>query len=799
MGRSRSKHVRRKCLRLPLFLRSSRHIPGRLSWVGAEFELSRRLACSRFDPTILRICSLAARLCADIPALFPGYQFRVLGRDHCSFQSLASLYAVIIPGHSRLYIGSTVSSCLERYKQHVRDARFVQRGSCRDRFHKALLLCWVPSVFGSSFFLCRLPPGSHVIGSPAREHLILTLRALENELIVRANSLDHGFNSRVNFAASIPLLRPPISHGHIPSARSSVPSLSFVSSPSLVFPSVCLSALLSAHVRLLVNGIFSQRNLEALRSQKLDSLVREADSHIRHGSLSRTRRQHFLQIRQRGFAILRSRVRATSRVAFLRQPLFLVPFSRSIEGLDLRRIILSPEFLEFLPVRVRLCLRESPPCVVYSYNPPLRNLVQNNTFAGSSDTELARIRSSPCRCTSLRYRDFLDPTLGHVWTTNSDVASDPAVRHLLSLPSGFRLPPSFSLDLVFQSIDSLASSFIRSFGISAYELVGWRLMLKQYVRKRLLDSSVSDQHECDPLFSDSVRTALRLFQRDFCVTILDKVPGQFAFVCKKLFLSLLDSQLASGQFSHVVDRSATSIFDEHEHFLSTRCIPRLGPFRSRSKLRASKPKLYIKMHKSTPSVRCISACAGSTLTPLSKLLTSIFRAMLPGYRDIWNLLLVGAGLPRRGFLFISSTSEFVSAISCLNREFRGVLPLDCTLSTFDFSTLYDSIPLGDLEHRILGVIGMVFRHQRGLKQRYLIASPACSFCRLLSLVSFVRLSLLYLSVMCRCSFRFFCVTVLCITAHRFISKVLVFPRALAVVCTSPTFISLRMSTSFLRI
>jgi hypothetical protein len=124
---------------------------------------------------------------------------------------------------------------------------------------------------------------------------------------------------------------------------------------------------------------------------------------------------------------------------------------------------------------------------------------------------------------------------------------------------------------------------------------------------------------------------LKILQRSFVITYMDKCCNNFVFVCKKFYVSSVFSELDSPVGAYVVSNLAQSdilkfhlSFNKSHNFKGVKCGPRL-PFLC----------TVWKFHKNPIKPRFICAASSSSLTVVSEWLCSFFKAMFPTVNDLW--------------------------------------------------------------------------------------------------------------------------------------------------------------------
>ncbi len=134
---------------------------------------------------------------------------------------------------------------------------------------------------------------------------------------------------------------------------------------------------------------------------------------------------------------------------------------------------------------------------------------------------------------------------------------------------------------------------------------------------------------------------LKILQRSFVITYMDKCCKNFVFVCKKFYVSYVFSKFNSHVGAYVVSNLAQSVilkfhlsFNKAHNFKGVKCGLRL-PFLC----------VVWKFHKNPIKHRFIYAASSSSLTNVSKWLCSSFKVMFLTVNDLWVSKLNKADVP----------------------------------------------------------------------------------------------------------------------------------------------------------
>jgi len=198
---------------------------------------------------------------------------------------------------------------------------------------------------------------------------------------------------------------------------------------------------------------------------------------------------------------------------------------------------------------------------------------------------------------------------------------------------------------------------------------------------------------------------LKILQRSFVITYMDKCCNNFMFVCKKFYVSSVFFELNYLVGAYVVSNLAQSdilsshlSFNKAHNFKGVKCGPRF-PFLC----------VVWKFHKNPIKLRFICAANFISLTDVSKWPCSFFKAMFPTVNDLWVSKLKKPDVPCDNSWILNDSTGVVEVINNLNHsrsEIDKASPL--LLQSFDFSTLYTNIDRVDLKAHMRVLINKVF-------------------------------------------------------------------------------------------
>jgi hypothetical protein len=250
----------------------------------------------------------------------------------------------------------------------------------------------------------------------------------------------------------------------------------------------------------------------------------------------------------------------SSSASFLGRDLIISVFvSSRMDGLNLSSILNLPSVLDCLPPFVRKFW--SPPLVAWKYVKTSGQELFSYGALGRSvrASQVNKIIHFGCAC--FHFPSFVDSHHGQVISANLNILSRASLIELFSRGTKFR-----SGFLSMLSIEEVIDKGLKKFVHKQEELLGvqgilreWKAKVLLFVQKRTLASFVV-QTSSDSSLSVPLGDLghLKFLQQSFVITYMDKCCNNFVFVCKKLYVSSVFSELNSPVGAYVVSNLAQS-------------------------------------------------------------------------------------------------------------------------------------------------------------------------------------------------------------------------------------------------
>ena len=347
------------------------------------------------------------------------------------------------------------------------------------------------------------------------------------------------------------------------------------------------------------------------------------------------------------------------------------------------------------------------PSISYRYSSTIRSKITNY-----KEVINAGITPTQCNCDT-HDGSFKDANSGHVLTGKLDIIENTELRTLLKKGLNFREVPSANKTTVYKTIVSSIDSYINKISditkTPILQFKPWKMEILKQIHERL--GKLNLYRHNNVLSKKCNIDELKRLQEHWVFIATDKASNNITVVCKKHYMNILDNEiLNSGNFVEM-NNNADSIIENQSNFLK------------RFNLIPSKniPFLFwtAKLHKNPTSHRFITSGRNCTTQPLS---------INIGYclKEILNIIRSNSKFHRKktgiNTCFIIDNREQVTNFMKHCNQKKNVH----SVSTFDFKTLYTSIPLDKLKSKLALVIRRAFNSRN--KKFICVTGKRASLC-----------------------------------------------------------------------
>ena len=368
--------------------------------------------------------------------------------------------------------------------------------------------------------------------------------------------------------------------------------------------------------------------------------------------------------------------------------------NKIIENVNLARILNSVDVKTLFPHQsVTICT----PNISYSYTKTIRSQIMNyrQTIENDGKTNLL------CKCENYPEM-FINNAHGHVYTGDLEIINNPTLKKLLKNGLNYRdqQPPckASALRSITSAIDKYICNLSGKINKPIRQFSAWRSEILKVVKNKLDSMQPYKYFSC--LKDTEVNTELEKLKKDFVFTSVDKAANNVSIICKKFYVDKLDDEIErSGNFIKCNNTTVDDIMNSHQEVY--------GHFGIQVSDDIWKlPFVYwiSKMHKIPPKCRFITSGIMSSISLLSEHVGKCLKSLLKSARNISRYANKFTGY--NDYFIIDDRKEVVEVMELLNanRKKGGKKKV----STYDFSTLYTSIPHDKLREKINEFVNYVF-------------------------------------------------------------------------------------------
>ena len=362
--------------------------------------------------------------------------------------------------------------------------------------------------------------------------------------------------------------------------------------------------------------------------------------------------------------------------------------NKCVETINFKKVFNNPIVFNASPFK---SVYLSHPRVAFKYLPTIRSKVLNYRAAYEDETDPATMT---CGCQNSK---FVDKDLHHVVTGDLSIVTNTSLRKLLKKGLNYRDQAAPCTKKAF----SAAKDAIIKYCNTMSKRYNMPIVMFREWQHRILDEIQKQLDACKKfkfnyvLSQCDVMKDLAELHENFVLVPTDKAANNITVVCKKFYLNLIRKELSSKTFVPV-DKPVTSIIESHAAFLLKHGIEIDG---NNFKL----PSIYItpKQHKSPVGFRVITSGNRCSLQQLSVYLSICLKSMLHSAK---NKSLYDNKFTARNDFYVIDSNENVLDFLCTDNTRKSFK----SINTYDFSTLYTSIPHQQLKDNLSKFVDRVF-------------------------------------------------------------------------------------------
>jgi hypothetical protein len=375
--------------------------------------------------------------------------------------------------------------------------------------------------------------------------------------------------------------------------------------------------------------------------------------------------------------------------------------NKLIEALNLQKIFRLKEVADVSPFKSDYF---GAPVVSYRYSPTIRSKILNYK---RDDIAGLEYNSMVCSCSG--GGEYVDSHHKHVVTGDLKFITNDNLRRIMEKGLNYRDQTSPSKSKAKDSIKEGLKVYIEKMSRRLHKpevmFDEWKNKVLEHVQLQL-DSK--NKYCFNSVLSDGkVLEDLKQLQKDYILIPTDKASNNVTIVCKKFYVGLLNDEVLSSNFQQV-DETEEDVVERHRKFLLSMNIKMQD---DNKKI----PYLYgtAKQHKTPLAFRFITAGNSCSLEQLSINVGICLKSMLKMAKNHSHY--VNRFHNRNDYFVIDGHDEILDFISVNNMETGHK-----SVSTFDFSTLYTSIPHSQLKVNLTKFVERIFE----MKEKNFI-NPNC--------------------------------------------------------------------------
>ena len=377
--------------------------------------------------------------------------------------------------------------------------------------------------------------------------------------------------------------------------------------------------------------------------------------------------------------------------------------NKGIEMVNLSRILNLRDVISTLPFSSFNQKKRAIPSICYSYNPPIRSKVLNYSKV-LKEFKLDNEESfPPCECHS---SEFKDPYHNHIITGNLNLIQNDRLRNLLSKGWGYREDSVIRWKTVkkeiYHSVIQLVNNMSKKYSMSQAHFYnfGWKIMEHVEYQIRNCKNRCKSITKFVPVLKDqSVLKELSSLHQHYVLTPVDKASKNIAITCKSFYLKTIFNELQSGEVYQSTLLSEEDIVKLHHDFTKQFNFNKLSEFNTI-------PSIYMipKFHKNPIKFRYIVASKSCSSKPLSNAICKSLAKVRGERKRYCSKLEKYDGINR--YWVIESNQPILDCINELNSTKTAK-----SITTYDFSNLYTSLPHDEIVQSICTMIDAVFRYR----------------------------------------------------------------------------------------
>ena len=286
------------------------------------------------------------------------------------------------------------------------------------------------------------------------------------------------------------------------------------------------------------------------------------------------------------------------------------------------------------------------------------------------------------------------------------IIPDSRIRNIVSKGPKYRFPSHIDFNRCREEIASALNDFgnrwCKRENVENHALKEWKLSIFNIVDKRIKFYS-QNTNLLPPKPKSTFRhlkQGIQEFHRKYVLVPADKAANNVVVVCRLHYINTLKQELNGTKAYEETSTDEKSVVNSHSNDLPYKFAVNVEERQDRL------PTMYWlpKLHKRPYKARFIANSSSCTTTELSKLLTSCLTAIKAKVIKYCDTVYERSG--KNMFWSIKNSGEVLSKLK--DRGFQAT-----SLSTYDFSTLYTTLPHNLIKEKLLDLIERTFNKKEG--------------------------------------------------------------------------------------
>ena len=367
--------------------------------------------------------------------------------------------------------------------------------------------------------------------------------------------------------------------------------------------------------------------------------------------------------------------------------------NKAVDAINLPALLRSTSVTDKIPVYFRY---KQPPIVSYEYTGTVASKLFN--FAPTlSNLIVSEYLSNP-QTYQCKERKFCYEPHGHVITEDLRVIENARLREGPKYREPNRVNWKASETMFLESIDLYAKNWSKREQVDLKYLSEWKDHLKELVTDRISNlKGHFKSPKCKVLDQPDVKDTLHKLHANYVLVPADKAASNVVIVCKKYYIDTLVKELGINNVNInnpayiPVDDSFVTIMKSHNQFITSVGL-------EMSEEDQNLPYLYwtSKLHKSPYKHRFIAGSSTCMTQDLSCLLAKVPSTIKDGLVRYCNTKTSHNGV--NNMWILKNSTSLLSLLDQLD------VRTATSVQTFDFLTLYTSIPHDLLKSRISNLV-----------------------------------------------------------------------------------------------